>query len=193
MKFRRPLVVVNVSIALAMGAGCERPGDRTPAGFVEHCYGGSAQMARNWVCSDDRLVVTVEGGESDWPVLAGIVSEYGRSHGLQFFDTSRDIPNYVRALGLSVCSSEGLFINVDKRIYSDASKNGDGKRIRAEFRTYRDSFAWQQLAQEFEAAFRQSWTGPVQVEWPEAVPASKKTALPDSVKTCVEAQRERDA
>lgn len=169
-----------------MVAGCERPGDRTPQGFVQHCYGGRAQMARNWVCSDSRLVVTVEGGESDWPVLTRIVSEYGRSHGLQFFDTSTHIPDYIRTLGLSVCSSGGLFINVDKRIYSDPSMNRDGNRIRVEFRTYRNSFNWKQLAQELEAAFRQNWRGPVQVEWPEEVPASKKTALPDSVKTCEE-------
>lgn len=143
-------------------------------------------MARNWVCSDDRLVVTVEGAESDWPSFARIVSDYGRSHGLRFFDTSMTIPNYIRTLGLSVCSSEGLYINVDKRIYSDPSMNTDGDRIRAEFRTYSDSFHWEQLAKDFEGAFRQNWRNPVQVEWPKAVPASEKIALPDSVKTCEE-------
>jgi hypothetical protein len=147
-------------------------------------------MARNWVCSDNRLVVTVEAGESDWPELARIISDYGRSHGLKFFDTSTSIPDYVQTLGLSVCSSDGLFINVDKRIHSDPSMNRDGKRITAEFRTYRSGFEWKRLAREFEATFRQNWSGPVQAEWPEAVPASKKTALPDSVKTCEETPRQ---
>ena len=131
-------------------------------------------------------MVTVQGNESDWPALARLVSDYGSSHGLRFFDTSTDIPNYIRTLGLSVCSSEGLFIHVDKRIYSDPSMNRDGGHIRAEFRTYRNSFDWEQLADDFEAAFRQNWRGQVQVEWPEVVPASEKTALPDSVETCEE-------
>jgi hypothetical protein len=111
-------------------------------------------MARNWVCSDGRVTVIIEGEESDWPEITRIVSGYARSHGLRFFDTSRDIPNYIRTLGLSVCSSEGLFINVDKRIYSDQSMNRDGALIRAEFRTYRESFDWTELANSFEAAFR---------------------------------------
>lgn len=67
--------------------------------------------------------------------------------------------------------------------------NRDGDRISAEFRTYRDTFDWELLAEDFEAAFRQNWRGPVQVEWPEAAPASEKTALPDSVKTCEETSR----
>lgn len=173
-------------MAVAMTAGCERPGDRTPAGFVEHCYGGRAQMARNWVCSDGRVTVTVDSEESDWPEITRIVSEYARSHGLRFFDTSTNVPNYIRTLGLSVCSSEGLFINVDKRIYSDPSMNREEGRIRAEFRTYRSSFDWTELANDFEAAFRRNWRGPVEVDWPVAVPAGEKTALPDSVETCEE-------
>ena len=171
-------------MAVSMAAGCERLGDRTPEGFVEHCYGGREQMARNWVCSDGRLTVTIDGEESDWPQIRKIVSEYAHSHHLRFFDTSTNIPNYIRTLGLSVCSSEGLFINVDKRIYSDQSMNRDGDRIRAEFRTYRSSFDWTELAHNFEAAFRQNWRAPVVVEWPVAVPAREKTALPDHVETC---------
>jgi len=181
--FKRFLIAVSVAIAVSMAVGCERPGDRTPKGFVEQCYGGRHQMARNWVCSNDRLVVTVEGNEADWPVFSRIISDYGRDHGLRFFDTSTSTPNYLRTLGLSVCSSEGLFINVDKRIYTDPSMNRDGNRITAAFRTYRSSFDWKQLADDFEGTFRKNWSGPVQVDWPEA---QQKRALPDSVKSCEE-------
>ena len=143
-------------------------------------------MAKNWVCSDDRVTVTVEGEESDWPAIRRIVSEYAHGQGLRFFDTSTNVPNYIRALGLSVCTSEGLFINVDKRVYSDRSMNRDASRIRAEFRTYRSSFDWTKLAHDFEAAFRQNWRGPIEVEWPVAVPAREKTGLPDGVEACEE-------
>jgi hypothetical protein len=165
-------------------SGCEQPFDRSPPGFADACYGGRSESAKNWVCSDDRLVLSVEGNESDWPTLARIVSDFGRSRGLDVFDTSSNIPNYVRTLEVSVCSSEGLFLLMDKRVYSDQSMNRDGNRITAHLRTYEPDFSWKPLADEFVATLRQSWDGAVQVEWPEFIPASEKKALPDSVKSC---------
>jgi hypothetical protein len=174
------LVIGIVSVTSA----CERPFDRTPPGFAEACYGGRNEAAKNWVCSDDRLVLSVEGSESDWPTLAKIVSDFGRSRGLDIFDTSSNIPNYIRTLEISVCSSEGLFLLMDKRVYADQSMNRDGNRITAHLRTYDKDFSWKPLAEEFVATFRQNWRGEVQVEWPEFIPASEKKALPDSVKSC---------
>ena len=167
-----------------MFSGCEQPFDRTPPGFAEACYGGKKEAAANWVCSDDRLVLSVEGSESDWPALARIVSDFGRSRGLDVFDTSADIPNYVRTLEISVCSSEGLFLMMDKRIYYDPSVNRDGNRITTHLRTYDEDFSWEPLADEFVTTFRQNWPGEVAVEWPEFIPTNEKKALPDSVKSC---------
>lgn len=169
------LVVGIVSVT----SGCEQPFDRTPPGFAEACYGGKNEAAKNWVCSDDRLVLSVEGSESDWPTLAKIVSDFGRSRGLDVFDTSSNTPNYIRTLEISVCSSEGLFL-----LMSDQAMNRDGNRITTHLRTYDDGFNWKPLAEEFVATFRQNWRGAVQVEWPEFIPASEKKALPDSVKSC---------
>ena len=84
-------------------------------------------------------MVTVEGGETDWPALARIVSEFGRKRELKVFDTSANIPNYIRTLEVSVCSSDGLFLMIDKRTYSDQSMNRDGNRIRAVLRTYKNA------------------------------------------------------
>jgi hypothetical protein len=165
-------------------SGCERPFDRSPPGFAEACYGGRNEAAKNWVCSDDRLLLSVVASESDWPVLARIVSDFGRSRGLDVFDTSSDTPNYIRTLEISVCSSEGLFLLMDKRLYSDQSMNRDGNRITAHLRTYRESFNWKPLAEELVTTFRQNWRDAVQVEWPEFIPASEKKALPDSVRSC---------
>jgi hypothetical protein len=164
--------------------GCERPFDRTPPGYAEACYGGKAAAAKNWVCSDDRLVVSVEGTEADWPILAKVVSDYGRSRGLEVFDTSVNTPNYIRALEISVCSSKGLFLLLDKRIYADQSLNRDGNRITAHLRTYNSSFKWKPLAEGLVADFRNSWHGSVEVAWPE--PTGDKRILPDSVKSCDE-------
>ena len=167
-------------------AGCERPGDRSPPGFVEACYGGRAEMPRNWVCSNNRLVLTVEGGESDWPALARIVSEFGRNRELKVFDTGASVPNYIRTLEVSVCSSDGLFLLMDKRIYADPAKNSDGNRITAVFRTYKNAFDWKPLAQEFVDTLQKNWRGPVKVEWPPAIPDNEKKGLPDRIESCVE-------
>jgi hypothetical protein len=183
-----------ISAALVIGiatvtSGCERPFDRTPPGFAEACYGGREEAAKNWVCADDRLVLSVEGGEADWPTLAKMVSEFGRGRGLAVFDTSSSIPDYVRTLEISICSSEGLFLLMDKRVYADRSMNRDGNRITAHLRTYDANFNWKPLAEDLVETFRRNWRGPVQVEWPEFIPASEKKALPDSVKSCNEDAR----
>lgn len=180
----RPSIAVCVVGAVAVTSGCDQPFDRTPQAFAEACYGGRKEAAKNWVCSDDRLVLSVEGNEADWPALARIVLDFGRSRGLDVFDTSSDVPNYVRTLEISVCSSEGLFLLMDKRIYSNQSMNSGGNRITTHLRTYDEGFDWKPLAEEFVATFRQNWKGEVLVEWPEFIPANEKTALPDSVKSC---------
>lgn len=164
-----------------MSGGCEAPFDRTPAGYAEACYGGRQAAARNWVCSEDRLVVTVEGTEADWPLLAKIVSDYGKARGLEVFDTSARLP-HVRSVELSACSSQGLFLLLDKRIYTDPTFNHDGKRIVTTLRTYRDDFAWRPLADAFAAEMHQSWHGPMQIEWPKPIGSAR--ALPDGFKSC---------
>lgn len=181
MKDRRSIAFLVLLAAIAT-AGCERPFDRTPPGFVEACYGGRADAPRNWVCSETRLEVTVEGAESDWPKLARIVSDFGRNHGLDVFDGSTNIPDYMRTLEISVCSSNGLFLLLDKRIYARPEMNVDGNRITAAFRTYHNSFDWKPLASEFEAVVRQQWPGAVETKWPE--PYGPDRELPDGIESC---------
>jgi hypothetical protein len=179
---RIPIILVVV-IAIVVAVGCERPFDRTPAGYAEACYGGRADAARNWVCSEDRLVVTLEATQAEWRLLAKIVSDYGRARGLDVFDTSARLQN-LRSVEVSVCSSQGLFLLLDKRIYTDPTMNRDGDRVAAHLRTYRDGFEWQPLAESFEAEIRRNWRGRVQVERPEAIGSVR--ALPDGIKSCDE-------
>jgi hypothetical protein len=180
----RLLAAVLVAGSAISTSGCERPFDRTPSGYAHACYGGRAQAARNWVCSEGRLVVTVEGSEADWPTLAKIVSDFGRRRGFEVFDMSTNSPNRIRTLEISVCSSKGLFLFLDKRIYADESMNRDGNRITTHLRTYKSGFDWKPVAEEFAAEFQRSWHGQAQVEWPEAIGSQR--ALPGNVKSCDE-------
>jgi hypothetical protein len=179
----RSTSIPAVVAILLISGGCEAPFDRTPAGYAEACYGGREAAARNWVCSQNRLRVTVEATEADWPLLAKIVADYGRNRKLDVFDTSARLP-YVRTVEVSACSSQGLFLLLDKRLYTDPALNRDGNRIEVHLRTYRDGFDWRPFADTFVAAVRNDWHGPVQVEWPE--PVGPARALPDSVESCDE-------
>lgn len=179
-------LICSMGIAgmLAATSGCERPFDNMPPGYVEACYGGRSEWERNWVCSDDRLVLSVEGNEEDWPKLAGMVSDFGRRRGLAVFDTSANEPGYIRTLEVSACSSKGLFLLTDKRVYSDQKMNRDGNRVTTHLRTYRRDFDWKPVAEDFVASVRKDWAGEVEVEWPKAVAPGEKRALPDSVRSC---------
>lgn len=158
--------VCCVLLILAGSAACEQPFDRTPAGYVDACYGGRASATKNWVCSNSRLVINVHGTEADWPLLARVVSEFGRDRALQVFDTSSTIPGYIRSLEISACSADGLFLLIDKRIYTNEELNQDGDRIRAQMFTYKGSFNWKPLAAELVSDFRKKWKGSMEVIWP---------------------------
>jgi hypothetical protein len=72
--------------------GCEQPFDRSPAGYAEACKGGKENAERNWVCSENRMIVTTSGTEAEWTALGKIVADFGRSRSLDVFDTSKSIP-----------------------------------------------------------------------------------------------------
>jgi hypothetical protein len=167
---------------LSTVGGCEQPFDRTPPGYAEACYGGKAQAKQNWVCAEDRLLVTTSGTEQEWPALGQIVADFGRSQSLEVFDTSTNIPEYVRSLEISVCSADGLFLYLDKRIWHRAHLNQDGDTIDIALRTYRNSYPWQPLSEQFVSVLRDKWPHPIETKWPP--PRGEDRPLPDSVPGC---------
>jgi len=164
--------------------GCEKPFDKSPAGYADACYGGEREWKRNAVCSEQRLMVTTPGRPEDWPLLAEIVSDFGRTRSLKVFDTSTYEPEYIRTIEVSVCSAEGLFLYVNQRIYKDERFNEHGDVIRMTLSTYRNSFQWSPVANEFVAMLREKWAHPTEIEWPK--PRGSHRALPDSVPNCDE-------
>jgi hypothetical protein len=175
-----------VGFVLFAISACEQPFDRTPAGYAEACYGGKENAKRNWVCSENRMIVTTSGTESEWPALGKIVADFGRSRSLDVFDTSTRIPEYIRTLQVSVCSAEGLFLLLDKRIYHNEQLNRDGDAITIALRTYRNSYQWQPLSKQLLSELREKWPYPIEAQWP--APRGSDRALPDSVQSCEESR-----
>jgi hypothetical protein len=176
--------LVSGGFVLCAISACEQPFDRSPPGFVEACHGGKAQAKRNWVCSENRLSITTSGSEAEWPALGKIVAEFGRSRSLEVFDTSTTIQDYIRTLEISVCSAEGLYLLLDKRIYENDALNRDGDTITIVLRTYRNAYEWRPLSQQLLSTLREKWPHPIETEWPAARGSNR--ALPDSVQSCEE-------
>lgn len=169
-------------MVLATLSACEKPGDRTPAGFEEACYGGDPR--RNWVCSENRWVARFSAKEADWPAIKAIVSKVGADSSLQVFDVSSVQPGYIRTAEVYACSASGVMLSFDKRIYDKAEQNHDGDEVRIELRTYKNSYDWRPLAGKMESELRAAWPHPVEIERP--APRGNDRALPDSVPNCDE-------
>jgi hypothetical protein len=89
---------------------------------------------------------------------------------------------YVRTLEVSACSSAGVFLQIDQRIYEDATLNADVDRIVTWMNTYSDEFEWRPLADALVSEFQGKWQRKIEVSWPE--PLGPVRPLPDSVKSC---------
>jgi hypothetical protein len=172
---------VASAILVLAASGCERPGDRAPAGFTDACHGGETDAKKNWVCSENRLIVTTTASETEWPALGKLVGDFGRSRSLKVFDSSTVDPGYVRTLEVSVCSSEGLYLRLDKRIF-DRDRLPKDDLVTIMLRTYRNSYQWKPLAEQLILELESKWPHTFDAEWP--VPQGSDRPLPDSVESC---------
>jgi len=182
-ELRRFSRAMGLSLTVVSLLACERPGDRLPPGYMDACYGGRSNMMRNWVLSDTRLQITVHGQELDWPKLAALVEEIGTEQRLQVFNTSTEIPGYIRMVQVSICDAAGLFLLLDKRKYDDATFNHDGDQIAIYLRTYHDKFNWRPIADALIKAMQSQWNGDIKIVYPPLIPMSEKElAGPDSLR-----------
>ena len=139
------------------------------------------------------MLLTVDGKEKDWPLLASIVKEAGEAQHLKVFDTSTSIPNYIRMVRVNVCDASGINLNLDKRLYLDARDTRGGPppddRVATTLRTWRRDVDWQPLADAIRHGFQRRWPGKFDVQFP---PLSDATlphmALPDNVRAELEAE-----
>jgi hypothetical protein len=165
---------------MALAAACGRT-STAPPGFVDACYGGSENMARNLAFSDRRVTITLDATEKDWPALTEIVKQVAQEHGLQFFDTSERGPS-LRAVMVYACHASGIFVTLDKRIWA-AAPDPESRRDKVDISlyTYRPEAEFEPIAGSLEKKLQAAWKEHAKVERFPAVLPSKK-ALPDSVR-----------
>jgi hypothetical protein len=182
MRRKLPWALVPSALAAFLLTSCEQPFERSPPGFVDACHGGIGEWARNWVCSERRQVVTLEGTDQDWPRLDRLLKELGTREQLKVFGGIDHHPGYIRILEVQLCSAEGLYLSVDDRIYDNETFNREPGTIEVVLRTYKDDFDWKPLASRLSALLESEWGGEMTFEYPP--PRGNDRALPDSIKSC---------
>jgi hypothetical protein len=168
-------------------ASCRQSSSDYPPGYLDECFGGIEHQARNWVCSDDRLRLITSGEEGEWATFAQMVANVGRSQGLHVIHTDLFSSRQGRAVQVSVCNADGLYLSFDTHSLIGGQANPDANVLRTTLRTYRNDFKWRPLADALIAEVEKSWRHPIEKEWPE--PRGSDRARPDSVSNCDEPER----
>ena|SRR5580658_3760660 len=131
--------------------------DTAPPGYVDACYGGdfTKTLSGHAPIFSGQLDIS----ENQWPRLTQILLDLSNRRHLQFFNDTRNDPD-VRMIMISLCSRNGLFMYVDRRIFLD----GNGRVIMdhpltVAIFTYKDRDTWPAFTQEVKSALDAEWPG----------------------------------
>jgi len=144
-------------------SACE-PVNPPPAGYVDACYGGKEYLLDGSV---PEVTISVLAPENEWRDLAAVMSEFGESENLEVFDTSTVAP-HVRTLEISLCSSRGLMIYTNERIWKEHSREPDGDTVVTLVYPYKAEIPWREIAERLITHVQSKWRGEIRVEWREA-------------------------
>ena len=133
-----------------------------PEGYVDSCYGGNARHLKDGVLP--KVFINVVAPEEKWPELATVVTEFGRAHGFDVFNTSETLP-HVRMVSVSVCDAGGLMILTDERIFRDIAREPDGDVVQTILYQYSPTYDWRPVAESLIEHFRHRWPTDVEIKW----------------------------
>jgi hypothetical protein len=156
---------LSIPAAAIWLSACD-PVNPPPAGYVDACYGGKKYLIEGSV---PEVTIRVLAPENKWRDLAALMSEFGKSEKLEVFDTSQAAP-HVRTLEVSLCSSRGLMIYTNERIWREGSREPDGDAVVTYVYRYKNEILWREIAERLVTHVQSNWPGEVRVEWREAQP-----------------------
>ena len=128
-----------------------------PPGYIESCYGGD--FSKTLVGQAPVFWGELNISERDWPRLTQLLLDISSRRRLEFFNDTRNEPD-VRMINVSLCSSDGLFMYADRRIFLDGKGHVtmDHPLTVAVF-AYRDRDAWTVFSKELKDALDAQWPG----------------------------------
>ena len=88
---------------------------KAPEGYIEECYGDDFEG--NLVGKQDSYTAVLDLDQSEWGKLEITLEEFSSKNNLKLFKDIRDTEG-LQMFNVSLCSSAGLYINADKRIWN---------------------------------------------------------------------------
>jgi hypothetical protein len=147
------VVVALLATCLCNACGAGYP---PPEGYVEACYGGDFRA--NLMNGEPRkFEMRVAAEESTWPELRSRLVAVAVAHELEVFDTSM-APQGLRMFEVSLCSSKGLWVYADRRIWERGPPEHEPGMVVIVLRQYKTTYDWRPVAAALEASLG-DWPG----------------------------------
>lgn len=143
--------ILSAILILFSISGCE-PDYPPPEGYVESCYGGD--FGENLVGAKPKLLISLELGVEHWPKLKGQLEDIAKENNVRFFFDDREYGG-LTMFNASLCSEDGLFMNVDKRIWS-SSKDSDLPMMLTIY-TYKNRSTWGSFTKKVKSSMESNW------------------------------------
>jgi hypothetical protein len=143
-------ILSSILISFAI-LGCE-PEYPPPEGYVESCYGGD--FREKLAGSKPELLIELELGVEHWPKLKGQLEKIAKENNVRFFFDDREYGG-LTMFNASLCSEDGLFMNVDKRIWANSSVSKLPMMLT--IYTYKNQSAWVFFTEKLKSSMETNW------------------------------------
>lgn len=107
----------------------------------------------------------IHATQAEWPKVAQRFETFGTAHELTYFDTSVTDVAGLRMLNVHLCSSKGLWLSADKRLWENGPKDTAPEEMPISLYVHDSSYDWAKIARQFEVAFS-DWPGGAKSQWP---------------------------
>lgn len=131
------------------GCGPEYP---PPEGYVESCYGGD--FVEQLAGAKPELLIMLELEVEHWPKLRGQLEKLADENDVCFFFDDREYGG-LTMFNASLCSENGLFMNVDKRIWSNS--NASNVPMMLTIYTYKNKSTWVSFTEKVKSKMELEW------------------------------------
>lgn len=143
-------ILSSILIIFAI-SGCE-PAYPPPEGYVESCYGGD--FGEKLAGAKPELLIFLELDVEHWPKLREQLEKIAKENNVRFFFDDREYGG-LTMFNASLCSEDGLFMNVDKRIWS--SSNASNLPMMLTVYTYKNKSAWISFTEKVKLSMEANW------------------------------------
>ncbi|HAT41300.1 MAG TPA: hypothetical protein DCS87_06175 [Rheinheimera sp.] len=143
--------ILSFILILFTISGCE-PAYPPPEGYVDSCYGGD--FGEKLAGSKPELLITLELGVEHWPKLKGQLEKIAKENNVRFFFDEREYDG-LTMFNASLCSEDGLYMNVDKRIWANSDVSNSPMMLT--IYTYKNQSEWVTFIENVKSSMERNW------------------------------------